>query len=554
MKKTVCSEGSPISRRRFVASVSIGAATLAGTGALIGCSDSTGNQRTAGTESINWDEECDVIIIGGGGAGLAAAISAAEKDPEAGIVLLEKMALIGGNSRVSGGNYGAPNTDVQKEQGETDEAFRDDSPDLYYNEKRKLGAYRSDPKLTRVFADNALDGYEWLKGMGVVWGRVGTYEKAVPMPENAQGMHLQSMYNVDFVNGSWIGTMTKGRHHRDGVYNEYDSGGANIMAMSDRAATYSNIDIRTNSAVSEILREGPLFGEVIGVVVGTGDNAKHIKANRGIVLAAGGFSANGAMCTKFDSRLNPDGRNTGVDGVTGDALIAAMDVGADTVNMDYVQIRMQRSGISYSGALLIEKHGTYIDIDPDGNRFWKEMSDVTAFRYARLTEVYERGFSTWWSISDADSLTANDVDAEDLLDSIAEGSTVECATLDDLAKTTGVSAEALQSTIDRYNGFVDAGVDDDFGQESSNLRWKIQTPPYYAVPRTYYRQHTCGGVVITEQAEIVDRHGEVIPRFYAAGESLGGVHGVERNGGCGWTECIVFGRIAGAEVAGLSPA
>ena len=539
-----------LSRRSFVTGVTVGAAALTSAVALAGCSGSGSSGKEA---SPQWDEEVDVIVVGGGGAGLASAIAAAEADGEASIVLLEKMANIGGNSGLSGGNYGAPNTDVQQKQGETDEAFKGDSPDLYYNEKRKLGAYRSDPKITRIFADNALDGYEWLKGMGVTWSTVGTYEKAVLEPENPQGMHLQSMYNVDFSDGSWIGTMTKGRHHKGGTYKDFINGGANIAAMTDCAATHANIDIRTNSPVTEIVREGVLSGPVMGVVAGEGDKAKRIKAKRGVILAAGGFSANGAMCAKYDSRLNPEGRNTGVEGVTGDALVAAQDAGADTMNMDFVQIRMQRSGINYGGALLLEKHGTYIDIDPDGNRFWKEMGDITAFRYARLTEVYERGFDTWWSISDASALEANKVDADKLESSFREGSTVECATLEDLASTVSVPVAALQSTIDRYNGFVDAGVDEDFGQEKKNLRWKIETPPYYAVPRTYYRQHTCGGVVITEQTEVVDRHGEVIPHFYAAGESLGGVHGIERNGGCGWTECIVFGRIAGTQAAAQTP-
>lgn len=540
-----------ITRRKFIAGATTGAVAIAGMGALAGCS--TGAAGTNDASNITWDESYDVIVIGGGAAGYASAIAAAEQDPEAAIVILEKMAITGGNSALSGGNYGAPNTDVQERQGETDEAFRNDSPDLYYTEKRKLGAYRSDPKLTRIFADNSLEGYEWLKGMGVTWARVGTYETPVPVPETPQGMHLQGLYNVTFVDGEWIGTMTKGRHHRDGVYQEFSAGGANIAAMNDRAATHENITISVNSPVSAIIREGFLEGDVLGVRVGEGDRATAIQAKRAVILAAGGFSANGAMCAKYDSRLNPEGRNTGVDGVTGDALIAAQDIGADTMNMDFVQIRMQRSGINYGGTLLLEEHGTYIDIDPEGKRFWKEMSDVTAFRYARLTELYERGFDTWWSISDSQAIEANDVDSEDLEDSFAEGSTVECATIDDLAQVVGVPVATLQETIERYNGFVDAGIDEDFGQESANLQWKIETPPYYAVPRTYYRQYTCGGVNITENAEVVDRHGEVIPRFYAAGESLGGVHGVERNGGCGWTECVVFGRIAGAAAAAHEP-
>lgn len=531
--------------------VAVGAASLAGAAALSSCANGepAGGEAKGGSSGVTWDESYDIVVIGAGAAGFAAALTAAETNADASIVVFEKAGQVGGNSAVSGGNYGAPGTPLQLKQGEADEAFKGDSPDLYYNEKRKLGEYRSDPKLTRVFADNALEGYEWLTSLGIEFNKVGTYEKPIALPENPQGMYFHSIYNMRFADGQWIGAMTKGRHHKGSVYKEMTEGGANIAAMSDAADSHPNITIRTNSEVTEILREGVLAGDVIGVVVG----GKNIEAKRGVVLASGGYSANAEMCAKYDSRLSVDGRNTGVDSVTGDSLICAVDIGADTMNMDFIQIRMARSGINYGCELLLEKQGTYIDIDPDGNRFWKEVADSQAYRSARLTELYELGFIDWWSISDSSAIEANEVEQEALEKAFKEGSVVQCDTLDDLAKTVGVSADKLQETIDRFNGFVDSGIDDDFGQESKFLKWKIETPPYYAVPRTYYRQHTCGGVCTDENAQVIDRRGEPIPRFYAAGEAMGGVHGTERNGGCGWTECIVFGRLAGKALAQAEP-
>lgn len=541
---------STVSRRDLIKGAAVGAAAVAGASALGGCGGAA--PASASNVPSKWDQEFDVVVVGSGAAGFAAAITAA--DAGASVVLLEKLPYVGGNSALSGGNYGAPGTDLQLKQGETDEAFRDDSVDLYYNEKRKLGCYRSDPKLTRIFAEQALDGYKWLQSMGIVWNVVGTYETPIYMPKTPQAMHLSSLYNVDFTTGKWIGTMTKGRHHKGSVYKEFESGQANIAAMHDTAKA-KGVNIMTEMAMTEIIREQPLAGDVLGVRVDDLKNGKEvtIRAKKGVVMAAGGFSANGEWCARLDSRLNPKGPNTGVPGVTGEALIAAIDIGADTMNMDFVQIRMARNGISYGSPLLLNKTGTYIDIDPDGKRFWKEMGDIVAFRYARLTELYERGFDRWWSISDSDALEANKVKPEALEESLKEGSTVKAETLEELAEIVKAPVDTLAATLKRYNEMVEKGVDDDFGQDVEYLTHKIEKAPFYAVPRTVYRQHTCGGVRITEKAEIVDRRGKVIPRIYAAGEFLGGVHGVERNGGCGWTECIVFGRIAGAQVAALEP-
>lgn len=539
-----------VTRRTFMRGMALTAASAAGAAALSGCSNQVAQgTETSGSKSVAWDESFDTVVIGAGAAGFAAALSAAENNADASILILEKSAMIGGNSAVSGGNYGAPGTPLQIKQGESDEAFENDSPDLYYEEKRKLGEYRSDPKLTRVFADKALEGYEWLTSLGVEFGKVGTYEKPITLPENPQGMYLHSIYNMQFSDGQWIGAMTKGRHHKESVYKGQSGGGANIAAMKDAADAFGNITVRTKSEVTEILREGVLTGDVLGVVA----EGKNIEAKRGVVLASGGFSANAEMCSKYDSRLSVEGRNTGVESVTGDSLISAIDIGADTMNMDFVQIRMARSGISYSCDLLLEKQGTYIDIDPNGERFWKEVPDSQAYRSARLTELYERGFINWWSVSDSSAIEANKVKDEALQQAFGEGSIVQCDSVEELAKTIDVPVNTLQATLDRFNGFVDSGIDEDFGLESKHLKWKVATPPYYAVPRTYYRQHTCGGVCTNENAQVVDRRGKTIPRFYAAGEAMGGVHGTERNGGCGWTECIVFGRLAGKALAETDP-
>jgi fumarate reductase flavoprotein subunit len=135
---------------------------------------------------------------------------------------------------------------------------------------------------------------------------------------------------------------------------------------------------------------------------------------------------------------------------------------------------------------------------------------------------------------------------------IDDGLVFRADNLNGIADIIGVPAANLIESVDRYNGFVDAGVDEDFGQEKRHLH-RIDAPPYYAEKRAYYIHSTPGGLRINENTQVIDRHDSVIPRLYAAGEVTGGVHGTERNGGCSWTDCVVFGRIAGANAAAQTP-
>ncbi|OPY69633.1 MAG: Fumarate reductase flavoprotein subunit [Syntrophorhabdus sp. PtaU1.Bin002] len=110
-----------------------------------------------------------------------------------------------------------------------------------------------------------------------------------------------------------------------------------------------------------------------------------------------------------------------------------------------------------------------------------------------------------------------------------------------------IDPAGLAETVKKYNSFVDAGVDKDFGK--SRFRAKIQTPPFYAVPQWPAIHHTMGGLQINTKTQILDRAGEVIPGLYAAGEVSGGVHGGDRLGSCAITDCIVMGRIARSAAA-----
>jgi hypothetical protein len=212
---------------------------------------------------------------------------------------------------------------------------------------------------------------------------------------------------------------------------------------------------------------------------------------------------------------------------------------------------MSGSAIAFSGpgsALIADREGTFIDVDNVGNRFWMEGGDQSVYRQARLTVLHEKGIYEWWGI--CDSTAANKVHLKGALES---KSALAADTLPQLAEIIKVPATNLVATVDRYNKFVDQSYDADFGQFKKFLKQRIEAGPFYAMPKTYYRHASLGGVRINVDTQVLDRHDRVIPRLYSAGEMIGNLQGWERDGGCGWTTCVVFGRIAGKKAAVEKP-
>jgi urocanate reductase len=412
----------------------------------------------------------------------------------------------------------------------------------------------------RVFVEQSRDGYNWLTNLGFTHNGIAVYYSLGPnpIPENPQAMRMNMLWNTPFVNGEWQGAYTKGRQHTGGKYLDYLNGEAGVMCLADHARK-RGVQILTRMAVMEIIRKGGLSGDVLGVKVKDAARNKEIfiRAKRAVVLAAGGFTANGNLCNRYDPRLNPAVRAscqaTGKPGVgcTGEVLLAAMDAGADAALLHVQQLRMQGSAIAFSGpgsALIAEKDGTYIDVDSQGSRFWMEGGDQSVYRQARLTILHEKGMYQWWGI--CDSAAANKVHLKGALEA---KSALAAETLPQLAEIIGVPAANLAATVDRYNKFVDQNNDEDFGQFKKNLKQRIEAGPFYAMPKTYYRHASVGGVRINVAAQVLDRQDRVIPRLYSAGEMIGNLQGWERDGGCGWTACVVFGRIAGKKAAAEKP-
>ena len=432
-----------------------------------------------------WDKTVDVLVVGGGGAGLSAAITAKEAGMRK-VLIVEKMAFPGGNTvRAGGGFNAAVKADYEK-------AGIKDSPELHAKQTLAAGDYRGNPEIVKKLTSLAPESVQWLKDHGVKFqDRIyQIYGGLYPRARNPLGPR----------GSAYIQILT-------GVCKE------------------QGIPIQTKTRVTAFVRERILGGRVIGVRVEDKEGkASYIRARNGVVVCAGGFSANAKLCGLHDPRLAILG-TTNHPGATGDALNAMIDAGAAVTDLDYVQC--------IPGGL------------PDGKRFINEDARRDVLRDAMLGERD----AVAWSIVDADGfeLQKNSKGPENEA-ARKEGTLITGNSVAELARNMGVDPAVLQATFDEYNKAVDTKKDPR-GRAAGVLIHKLEKAPFYAGKLTMKRHHTMGGVVIDTDARVIDRDGNVIPGLYAAGEITGVVHGTNRVGGNAMADIFTYGRVAGASAA-----
>lgn len=552
--------GMDIDRRNLLK----GAAIIGGTAALAGLAGCGTDQLAAapptdgGDSDITWAEEYDIVIVGGGGAALTAAIEAASTDPGASIVVYEKMPAPGGSTIVSGGNIGAMGTDNLKAQYEKtgNEIYNDDTFELYFEDKLAAGSYLGDPVIARVFCENSRDNFNWLQSLGITWSGSRLYENPVEMPSDfsssaiMQASNYLMTYNEE---GESTVVNRKNRYNTGSTYKDMSGGGGNFQCLLDTVGTYTNISLICDAAVKSVVREnGVEGGDVLGIQVSLGGatSTTAIRAKRAVILASGGFGGNGEMLHLHDPRIDPSVKTSGGIGNTGEMILAAQLVGAQTVNMQCIQIDFGGSvkEASLSGNANSNPFGgaaDYIEVGKDGKRFWTELPGHEQFMDAQLMCLYRLGYTSWWKIGDSQSIGAN-ITPENL-DAFQESYGSVCQTIEELASAIGCDAATLQETIETYNRAVDNKRDAEFGKPDKLLTHRIDTPPFYAFEASYSCRTTPGGLRIGTNALILDLFGQPIPRLYGCGEITGNTHGRFRNnGGDSWCDNTCFGRIAGA--------
>lgn len=462
--------------------------------------------------------ETDVLVIGAGGAGMAAAVTANQNGKE--VIVIEKTGQMGGNTIMAGGALNAV------DDGSETALANNDSVEHHFNQTYEGGDKQGDPELVRILVENAWDGVEWLKSLG-----------------------------MEFVPGTF--TVTGGMWQRAHKPVEPEGVGffKTYQAYMD---SHEGLNVIYKTKAEELIVED---GIVVGAVcTGETGNKITVKARNGVVLATGGFGQNVEMRmaaneeTKLWPTLDESIPSTNTSAITGDGIRMAEAVGAELVQMGNIQLLPlgdPKTG-SLSGNI---EHGveSRIFVNLNGDRFVNEGGRRDEMTLA----LFEQPETTMFIIMDSDGYpTGEELNnfGETINSLVADGRAYKADTLEELAEQIGVPAENLVAAVEEYNrhclGGDLEGQPDEFGRtlftDTEKENDGINDGPFYAAERVPTVHHTMGGVKINTKAEVIGTDGEVIPNLFAAGEVTGGIHGSNRLGGNALTDTVVFGRIAGA--------
>ncbi|MGN0753925.1 MAG: FAD-dependent oxidoreductase [Aristaeellaceae bacterium] len=475
--------------------------------------------------------DADIIIVGAGGAGLSAAIHAAEAGAEK-VIVLEMTAKTGGALNFTSGSMSAAGTIIQKEEGieDTVESYVAD----IINNGDDFGGQPNE-KLIRVYANDAAEVFDWLYENGL---KDATWRgaKAVFAPEHA-------LYSVKRT----YKPAASDPNYKSAAHQVLDK----LVAADER------IEIITLTTAKELIANEK--GQITGVkAVGPNGEVTYTSRN-GVIVCTGGYSSNGKLMGQY-SDYGEYYLQGGAPGADGYGIYMMQKVGAGVVAMDAIPT-FPMGLISKTDPTKGQIASTYtwktggIVVNKEGNRFCNETEETVSIREVALEKQPEAvQYDIYTDKILADLMqTGSSIFMKFYFYEGGAGEHVMYAadSIEELAEKIGVPAENLKKTIETYNAAVDAGVDAEFGRKldgtdnNYNLAInKIEGDKYYAIRLHALCVMTLGGVTANENMQVLDEDGNVIPGLYAAGECVGGIWGKFVSGGTGVMGPIVFGRIA----------
>ena len=506
------------------------------------------SKNTSTTKAKDIEETVDVVVVGAGGAGMTAAITASKAGSK--VVIIESQPIVGGNTVRSTGGLNAAKTPyqdknefkeaagVEKTLATAAEKFADNAtitalaatvksqwdayqanPQGYFDSVELMeldtmigGKGKNNPELVKALAENSADAIEWLASIGAEVKNVGAFGgasvKRIHRPVNADG--------------------------------KVTAVGAYIVPILEKNLQDRNVQFLFDTTANEIIMKD---GKAVGIKA-TGKDGNKVTINaKSVVIATGGFGANAEMVEKYKPELKGFA-TTNAEGAQGQGIDMATAVGAATVDMDQIQIHptvhidedgnahLITEGVRGDGAILVNK---------EGKRFFDEVQTRDKVSAAEIQQTDGEA----WLILDQKMVDGAAV----YQGYVNSGYAKTGKTIEELAKNINVDPATLAETMKNWAEIYANKVDPEFGRTSFSAENALDQAPYYAILVKPGIHHTMGGLKINTNTEVLNEKGEVISGLFAAGEVTGGIHGANRLGGTAVTDIIVFGQIAGENAA-----
>lgn len=527
------------SRRAFLktAGIALGGAAVAG---LAGCAPAAtaSNDAADKVDGISWDEEFDVIVVGGGLAGLAAAVTVAQEGDGASCLLLEKGALETGSGNSA---YAAGMVLWTKDQAGFAEYVRelrgemDNTPD----------------DVVDAFAAGIAENLDWLRALP------GFSEDDVTITEYYEKGSGESCYpeHNELPHAYSIGRIRWNSKNTNGNTQV-------TLFMNSVKNTYKDAITHKTNAPATALVQDPEAKTILGVVYTNGSSSVYAKANKGVIMCCGGFENNAQM--KADYLSAPWARRIAGACNDGDGITMCARAGADMWHMNSCagfwtsmseidgDTCLMRTPKEQGITVGVNGRRFYMDWDTDVSLDWDTFNEGDLSTHVGSRHGHMQFGGEWphlpmpaktWFITDApgyQSILENKMMGIDFDPMDGWGFTAD--TVEALAELIEVPADELARTVSQWNECCANGEDVYFHRPASKLK-AIEQAPYYALFCPPTMLNTDGGPRRSAKGEILDLEGEPIPHLYSAGE-FGSVWSNMYQGAGNLGECLAFGRIS----------